>query len=333
MECGEQCLPGIPHQALSTAITHEGQVKSRCSLNGEAGMGDLSESASPRFALSWRMGRAPRFRSDYLDAQVADSVAQQMLEVLVASRFSEDRADEQMLDPGGAKVEGEEGMQLVPRIRRAGVPIRVAEHAEEHRELAEQGNTGIGQRCFVSVAGHVVGHVLPRLRLVHLPAHSLAVATGLQDNACRLEPRFVGWDPRRGHSEVAGVAEIGAEGLLGTSGQIVLFDGGQVEDGLSPSPAAGWAEGGSGPGVDVSPPDSEINGGQPPYGDEDSNQSRITHHTAHQVRDPGGVRQTPGQVAGGEKLPAAIVELLSLDGCLIGPTASHEAPRKGVITL
>ncbi len=184
-ECGEQCLPGIPHQALSTAITHEGQVKSRCSLNGEAGMGDLSESASPRFAPSWRMGRAPRFRSDHLDAQVADSVAQQVLEVLVASRFSEDRADEQMLDPGGAKVEGEEGMQLVPRIRRAGVPIRVAEHAEEHRELAEQGNTGIGQRCFVSVVGHVVGHVLPRLRLVHLPAHSLAVATGLQDAGLR----------------------------------------------------------------------------------------------------------------------------------------------------
>jgi len=261
-------------------------------------------------------------RFDHLDAQVAGSVAQQVLEVLIANRFSEGGADDQVLDPGAAEVEGEEGMQLVPRPGGAGVPIIVAEHGKEHRELAEQGNTGKGQRRFVSVAGHVIGHLLPGPGLVHLPGHSRAVAAGMQDNACSLEPRFVGWDAVRGHPEIAGVAEIGAEGLLATASQIVLFDGGQLEDGLSPSPArdraADRAGVGSGPGVGIGPPDSEIDDRQPPYGDEDSDQSRITHHTPNQDRDPGGVGQTPGQVACGAELPAAIAEFSALDRRLIG---------------
>jgi hypothetical protein len=251
-----------------------------------------------------------------------------MLKVLIANRFSEGRADEQVFDAGAAKVEGEEGMQLVPRPGRAGLPIKLAEHGEEHRELAVQGNTGKGQRRVMSVASHVIRHLSAGLGLVHLPAHSLAVTTGVQNAVCSLDPRFVGWDPVRSHPEIAGVAEIGAERLLGTAGQIVLCDGGQLEDGLSQSPAASWAEVGSKPSVDVSPPDSEIDDGQPPYGDEDSNQSRITCHGPNQGGNPGGVWRTPGQVAGREKLPAAIAELSPLDRRLIGATGSHQAPYK-----
>ena len=72
--------------------------------------------------------RTRRARLDHLDADVTGSVAQQMLEVLSAVRFSEGGAGEQVLDPGAAQVKGEEGVQLVPRPGRAGVPIMVAEH-------------------------------------------------------------------------------------------------------------------------------------------------------------------------------------------------------------
>ena len=78
---------------------------------------------------------------------------------------------------------------------------------------------------------------------------------------------------------IEGVAEIGAEGLLGTAGQVLLFDGGQLEDGLSPSPEVVPE-----PGVGLGLPGSEIDDGQPPYGDEDPGQSRITHHTPNQGR-------------------------------------------------
>ena len=122
--------------------------------------------------------------------------------------------------------------------------VMAAAHAENYRKLAEQCNAATGQRCFVSVAG-VVGRALPGFGLVHLRGHRLAVATSLRDGACLLEPRFVGRYPLRGHSEVAGMAEIGAEGLLVTAGQVTLLDSGQVEDGLSQSPVAGWAEAGS----------------------------------------------------------------------------------------
>jgi hypothetical protein len=60
-------------------------------------------------------GGSGRARLDHLDAEVTGSVAQQVLEVLIASRFSEGRAGEKVLDPGATQVEGEEGVQLVPR--------------------------------------------------------------------------------------------------------------------------------------------------------------------------------------------------------------------------
>ena len=147
-------------------------------------------------------------------------------------------------------------MQLVPRTGRAEVPVKPAEHGKQRRELAEQGGTGKGQRRFVSVAGHVVGHLLPGLGLAHLPAHRLAVGTGTQDDAGRLEPRFVGCGPAGGHPEIAGAAEIGAEGLPGTPGQIMLFGGGQLQHSLSQPPAAGRAEVRPGPGVGVGSPDA-----------------------------------------------------------------------------
>src|SRR5215468_9913270 len=108
-------------------------------------------------------------------------------------------------------------MQLVPRPGCAGVPIKMAEHREEHRELAEQSDTGKGQWRFVRVAGHVVGHLLPRLGLLHLLERAWAVVAMLQDNTCSLEPRFMGRDSAGGHPDLAGVAEVGAEGLLGTA--------------------------------------------------------------------------------------------------------------------
>src|SRR5215831_18350744 len=89
-------------------------------------------------------GGSGRVGLDHLDAQVADPVTQQLLEVLIAGSLSEGGAHEQVLDPGAAEVEGEEGMQLVPRPRRAGLPVNVTEHGEEARELAEQGDTGVG---------------------------------------------------------------------------------------------------------------------------------------------------------------------------------------------
>src|SRR6516165_5881217 len=117
------------------------------------------------------------------------------------------------------------------------------------------------------------------------------------------------------------MTEISAEGLLGTADQIALFDRGQIEDSLSPSSvavdAAAKADGAE-PGVGVLPPDSEIDEGQLPYGDEDSDQGRMTHHIPNQGRDPRGVGQTPGQVAGSAKLPAAIAEFSPLDRRLIG---------------
>jgi hypothetical protein len=67
-----------------------------------------------------------------------------MLEVLIAIRLSEAGADKQVLDPGAAEVQGEKGMQLVPRPGRAGMPIKVAVHGEEAPEMAEQGDTGKG---------------------------------------------------------------------------------------------------------------------------------------------------------------------------------------------
>src|ERR1700722_1921858 len=113
-------------------------------------------------------------------------------------------------------------MQLVARPGGAGVPTRVAEHGKEHRELAEQGNTGKGQWRFVSVAGHVVGYLLRGLGFVYRPGRSLPIGTGMHDDACSLGPRFVGWEPVGGHPEIAGMAKIGAEGLPRTTGKIVL---------------------------------------------------------------------------------------------------------------
>ena len=193
----------------------------------------------------------------YVEAQVAGPVAQQMLEILIAGRLPESRADEQVPVPGTAEVEGEEGMQLVPRPGRAGVPAGVAEQAEEHRELAEQGSAGEGQRCLASVAGHVVGDVLPGFGLIHLRAHRLDVGTCVQDDARRLEPLAVVRDPFLAHPDVAGAAEVGAEGLLVAAGQIALFGCGQLEDGLRPPPAAGRAEVGVTPGVEVRLPDTQ----------------------------------------------------------------------------
>ena len=65
--------------------------------------------------MIWVAGGSDRARLDHLDAQVASSVAQQVLELLIASRVSEGRAEDQVLDPGAAEVEREGGMQLVPR--------------------------------------------------------------------------------------------------------------------------------------------------------------------------------------------------------------------------
>jgi hypothetical protein len=128
-----------------------------------------------------------RARFDHPDAQVAGSVTQQVLKVLVANRLPEGRAGEQVLDPGAAEVKGEAGMQLITRQGRAGASIMSAGQDEEHRELAEQGDTGKGQRHFVSVASHVVGHLLPRLGFSHIPDPIRAT----RDKARRLKPPFV----------------------------------------------------------------------------------------------------------------------------------------------
>ena len=60
---------------------------------------------------------------DYLDAEIAGSVTEQVLEVLIASRFPEGGAGEQVLDPGAAQVEGKQGVQLVPRPGRVRLPV------------------------------------------------------------------------------------------------------------------------------------------------------------------------------------------------------------------
>ena len=75
-------------------------------------------------------------------------------------------------------------------------------------------------------------------------------------------------------------------------------------------------------GVRVGPPDLEIDNGQPPYGKEDSNQSRVTHHRPKQAQDPGRVGQTLRQVAGGEELPAAVAEFSPLNRYLTGMTVT-----------
>lgn len=243
-----------------------------------------------------------------------------MLEVLIARRFPEGRAHDQVLDPGAAQVEDEEGMQVVPSPGRAWAPIRMAEHGEEHGELAKQRNTGKGQWRFVSVECHVISHLLPGLRFVHLPGHSRAVVAGTQDNACRLEPRFVVRDSARDHPEIVSVAKIGAEGLLGAASQIVLFHRGQLEDSLSTPPNGNGAadRAGIGPGIGIGTPDSEMDDRQPPYGERDPDQSRIPYHTPNEGPERGGVRQTPGQVACGAELPGAIAQLSPLDWRLIG---------------
>src|SRR5215470_11383269 len=68
--------------------------------------------------VRWRVGSG-RAGFDHLDAEVANSVAQQVMEVLIASRFSEGGADDQVPDSVAAEVQGEEGVQLVPCPGRA----------------------------------------------------------------------------------------------------------------------------------------------------------------------------------------------------------------------
>ena len=145
-------------------------------------------------------------------------------------------------------------MQLVPRPGRTGVKIRMAEHTVEHCKLAEQGDARTDQRRFMSIAGDVVGHLLPELGLLHPPATGFG-ATRMQDNSLSIKPFLIGWDTGRGYPDTAGVAEIGSESLLMTANQILRLDGGQLENGLSQSPATGWTEWDPEPGVDVSPPD------------------------------------------------------------------------------
>ena len=123
------------------------------------------------------------------------------------------------------------------------------------------------------------------------------------------------------------MAEIGAEGLPVTAGQVMLLDSGQIEDGLSQSPEAAWAEVDPGPGVDVSPLDSEIDDGKQPYGDEDPDQSRITHHGSNRAEFRGSVANA-GPSRWPQETPSSIVGFLPPDPCLIGPTASHQVPPK-----
>jgi hypothetical protein len=128
------------------------------------------------------------------------------------------------------------------------------------------------------------------------------------------------------------MAEIGAEGLLRTASQIVLLDRRQLKGGLSQSPtedvAAGRAEAGSGPGIGVGTPDSEIDNGQPPYGGEASDHSRIACQVPHQARGPAVVRPTVGQIGGGEKLVAAITELSPLKRHPNGATVHQPAQTR-----
>lgn len=84
-------------------------------------------------------GGSGRARLDHLDADVTGSVAQQVLEVLSASRFSECGAGEQVLDPGAAEVEGEEGVQLVSSPGRVRLPVGAADQGVQRCELSEQG--------------------------------------------------------------------------------------------------------------------------------------------------------------------------------------------------
>jgi hypothetical protein len=102
-----------------------------------------------------------------------------------------------------------------------------------------------------------------------------ALAAGMLDNAGCLEPRFVGWYPEGRHPDIASVAEICAEGLLGPASEIVVVDRGQLEDGLGPSRAteeladgADGAEAGCQPGVGVGRPDPQFDDRQPPYSEE-----------------------------------------------------------------
>src|SRR5262252_8836005 len=78
------------------------------------------------------LGRGePIQASDHLDAQVARPVAQQVLEVLVPGRRPEGGAGEQVLDPGTAEVEREEGVQLIPRPGGLWQPVGAADQGEQ----------------------------------------------------------------------------------------------------------------------------------------------------------------------------------------------------------
>lgn len=155
---------------------------------------------------------------------------------------------------------------------------------------------------------------------------------GVQDDARILEPCFVRRDPVGGHPEIAGVAEIGAEGLLGTAGQVALLDGGQIEDGLSPAPLAVGKPDGTEPSAGFVPPDPDIEDGQPPYGDDGPEQSRITNHVPDQGRDRGGVGQTTHELAGSAKLRAVIAELPPLNPRPVHVTVTL-SPRQGAPKL
>src|SRR5262249_10281783 len=103
----------------------------------------ISRATTSRTSAAVTSGHA---RFGHLEGQVAGQVAEQVLEVLIASLFPEGGANEQVPDPGAAEIEGDERVQLVPRPGRAGLSVNVAKQGDEHRELAEQGNPGKGQR-------------------------------------------------------------------------------------------------------------------------------------------------------------------------------------------
>ena len=98
-------------------------------------IGERVNSAKSACGAWWPNNRA----SDLLDAQVARPVAEQVLEILVPGRHPEGGAGEQVLDPGTAEIEREEGVQLVPRPGRVRLPVGTGDQGEQHCELPEQG--------------------------------------------------------------------------------------------------------------------------------------------------------------------------------------------------